>query len=669
MQELANRLIAQARGTSQTTAAQPASAAPLALGTLVERARLRVGLWPLKSDSNPEAAMGLLTALGFLLERWSEVVVYRVFTQIEGEPESFNWDINLSQFGVDDFEIDGLDENVAVWGTLEQEGRVWTLVLEVENDAAGDDADNPVLTLTAPDWNALIAELPQVAADIVALLGTEAIDPVAALYAPASYDSKAIESLLAESFAWENELLLALWGADWPDDAIIEDEAALIELGQAVGGTFGSWLVSNLVARALRTDVGRDALLPTTGQLVEAFPDTALPAIILATAAYETGTHGEDVALELLRDAVSTHHDDVVARQALAELFLKMRRLNDVVDVFQRSIQDEVVSVPLYLRYGEILTALRLSGMVTPRYVLAEGSRDIVQMLDEAVGAYDAVLEREPNNVEAIYRRALLLTESDDQRLWTAFQQLVDLDTTGERTRAVIDSFQLVEDVKPGISLLKAAAAKNPNSYAAHVNLAAALLAGERGDEARVQLEQAEEMTDNPTALADIERLLLSAADPEFEFHLGTISDTINAGRLLDDADFDFLEEALEQAQSFSQGYLLLARASIVAEDPTAALETLLDGQKYLPEDSDITALLAQTLWDANESELAFEYLNQGLALNPDAVSLLALTGRFLYEDEQVDEARDFLARAESLDPTNTILRDVKLLISRTLGD
>ncbi len=669
MQDLANRLIAQARGTKSQLAAQPAGAEPLALGTLVERARFRVGLWPLKSDSNPEAAMGLLTALGFLLEYWSELIVYRVFTQLEGEPDSFDWDINLSQFGVDDFEIDGLDENVAVWGTLEREGRVWTLALEVEIDAAGDDAENPVLTYSADDWNGLITLLPQVASEIVALLGTEAVAPVAPLYAPGAYASKAVESLLAESFAWENELLLALWGADWPDDAIVEDETALIELGQAVGGTFGPGLVTSLAARAWKTEIGRDSLLPTSDSLIEAFPDTPLPAVILATAAYETGPKGEDKALKLIREAVALHHEDVIVRQAMAELFLKARRLDDMVDVYQRSIQDEVTSVSLLLRYGEILTAMRLNGMVMPRYMLAEGSRDIVQMLNEAVASYDAVLEREPDNVEAVYRRALLLAEADDDRLWPAFRRLVDLDTTGERTRAVIDSFQLVEDVAPGVRILKGAVEKTPERYFAHVNLAAALLSAERGSEAHAQLEQAEELTDNLTALADIERLFLSAADPDFEFHLGAISDTVNAGQPLDDADIDFLEDALEEAQSFSQVYLLLARAYVNAGDTAAALETLLDGQKLLPEDSDITALLAQTLWDSDESELAFEYLNQGLAINADAVSLLALTGRFLYEDDQADEARDFLARAESLDPDNSTLKDAKLHISRTLGD
>jgi tetratricopeptide (TPR) repeat protein len=667
MQDLANRLIAQARGTNHQVTAQATGGEPLALGTLVERARFRVGLWPLKSDASPEGAMGLLTALGFLLERYSELVVYRVFTQIDGEPDDFDWDINLSQFGVDDFEIDGLDENVAIWGSLEYEDRAWKLDLEVEIDAAGSQAENPLLNYSAADWNGLVSLLPQVAADITALLGTEAIDPVAPIYAPGASPSQAVEALLSDAFAWENELLLALWGTDWPDDALVEDETALIGLGQAVGATFGSWLVANLVARAMKTEIGRNALLPTIETVIEAFPETSLPWVILGAAAYETGGKGEDKGLELVRDAVGHHHEDVLPRQAMAEIFLRMNRLNDMVDVFQRSVHDEVTNVPLYLRYGEILTALRLNGLVTPRYVFTGGDRDVVQMLNEAVASYDKVLEIEPNNVEAIYRRALLLAEADDERLWATFQQLVDLDITGERTRAVIDSFQMVENIAPGIRILKAAIQKNPNSVFAHVNLAAALLSAERGSEARAELEQAEALTDSRATLADIERLLLSAADPDFEFRLGTISDIVNAGRPLDDADIEYLEDALEDAQSFSLGYQLLAKAYIAENDTPAALETLLDGQKILPEDSDITALLAQTLWDADESDLAFQYLNQGLEINPDAVPLLVLTGRFLYEDEQVEEARDFLSRASSLDPNNTTLKDVKLHISRTM--
>ena len=47
---------------------------------------LRIGLWPLRSAEKPELAMGLFTLLGFLLERWQGVRVYRLAARLEEEP-------------------------------------------------------------------------------------------------------------------------------------------------------------------------------------------------------------------------------------------------------------------------------------------------------------------------------------------------------------------------------------------------------------------------------------------------------------------------------------------------------------------------------------------------------------------------------------------------------
>ena len=46
---------------------------------------LRIGLWPLRSVEKPELAMGLFTLLGFLLERWQGVRVYRLAARLDEE--------------------------------------------------------------------------------------------------------------------------------------------------------------------------------------------------------------------------------------------------------------------------------------------------------------------------------------------------------------------------------------------------------------------------------------------------------------------------------------------------------------------------------------------------------------------------------------------------------
>jgi len=47
---------------------------------------LRVGLWPIQSESMPEIALGMAVLLGFLLECWQAVRVYRLLASVSGEP-------------------------------------------------------------------------------------------------------------------------------------------------------------------------------------------------------------------------------------------------------------------------------------------------------------------------------------------------------------------------------------------------------------------------------------------------------------------------------------------------------------------------------------------------------------------------------------------------------
>jgi Flp pilus assembly protein TadD len=166
---------------------------------------------------------------------------------------------------------------------------------------------------------------------------------------------------------------------------------------------------------------------------------------------------------------------------------------------------------------------------------------------------------------------------------------------------------------------------------------------------------------------ADIDRLMLIAEDPDFEQQLGEITDLVNAGSELSEADMDFLEQAMEKAPSFVDLYILLANAYLHFDEVSDALDVLLDGQKVLPDSPQLAANLAKALWRAGENELAFECLNKALVKNKNYVPLLALTGQFLFEDGQDEEAKTFLSRAEALDSQDPVLREVRVAIAKSL--
>jgi hypothetical protein len=75
--------------------------------------------------------MGLVTVLGYLLERWPDVQVYRLFVRAEELREDYVWTIPDSQFSVDDWQLDDLDENIAVWGRCGRSADSWSLQVEV----------------------------------------------------------------------------------------------------------------------------------------------------------------------------------------------------------------------------------------------------------------------------------------------------------------------------------------------------------------------------------------------------------------------------------------------------------------------------------------------------------------------------------------------------------
>src|SRR5687767_12360249 len=86
-----------------------------------QKSLFRVGLWPITSASEPEIGMGIGLVLAALLEQWSSLCVYRFMTQVNDTPSLYQSKIEDTQFGVDDWEIEGLDENVAIWGSFESQ--------------------------------------------------------------------------------------------------------------------------------------------------------------------------------------------------------------------------------------------------------------------------------------------------------------------------------------------------------------------------------------------------------------------------------------------------------------------------------------------------------------------------------------------------------------------
>lgn len=672
MRELAQKLM-HLHYTSEISANLPSaifgSAGDLA-SNLETRVPYRIGIWPCISAEAPEVALGLMSVLGSLLERWHDILVYPLFVKIEGESENYTPSPADTQFTVDDWQLEGLDDNVGVWGTFKRDGAGWVLALEAENDF---DEETRSWTYQAADLGGIVNQLPKAASDIATSLNVDhlrvsGIQP----YSSISRDEQALQSLLKRLGEWDVNLLLWLWGRDWESKA---DHIALVNEAQRLDSEFGAWVFAHATARAMlpgyELPLGDSLLL--VGEVVEKFPSEGIVPIILSGSLYQLGE--VEKAVDLLEAEVQAQPSRTEAWLTLADLYRQRGQVREAIDTFQRAIEAEAVNATLFVNYAVLLPLAEAAGLKIEEFILIDPQDSMLNgyfVTWEAIEAYEEALKLSSNNsanLLSLQMGLLIDLRRENDRFWDTFERLVKADTGGEYVRAVIDQFYFLEDIEPAVEILEARVEEYPARYDLHVNLAAVYLIDEEHDAALEELETARGLTEDPVAIADIDRLMLSAEDPEFESLMGEIVDKLGAQNKLTTEEVEFLEEVVEAAPTYSEAYQLLARAYILWEEHATALETLLDAEKHLPNDAEILEGISRLLWRDGQNELAMTYINRGLETNPLHVPLLAFGGQCLFEDGQEDAARIYLTKAEAIAPNHPALQRARVRITQLLND
>jgi len=627
----------------------------------------RIGMWPIVSADHAEAAMGIGAWLALLLERWPDVVVYRLFARLEGDPEAYTHSISASQFDIDDWQVEPLDENAALWGTLIQDAGLWVLKLNLENDLEeGDDIHQ--FSLSEPSLAALLTNLPDVAAQIVEKLNVTrtVLEPYPAFSAP----DETLQPMLRALFDWHLNLMLYLWGKSWSEKEARSNFETLISTAETLPQAV-TWAVSSAAAHGIQPGYGAiaDFLVSFVSQIIALLPDYPEPAVVLGAALYRYGQ--PDDAIELVEAATEAYADSVRTWLTLAQLYQVSGRALEAVDVYQSAIENEAVNALLYRRYGALMTALAADGRKIDEFILIDpDDYDEAFMTYEAIEAYEEALALEPDSADALQRQALLLTElMADDDLWAVFERLVEHDETGDLVREVIDGLFVLDDLVPAVNVLETAIVKNPGRVDLHLNLAALYLLMEAGEDARRILDHAETLTDDPLILSEIIRMTLYADNPDFEARFAELSGLVDAGHSPRAEDADFLEKTIESAPDFVEAYVVLAKTYINWGETDDALDTLLDGYKEAPEDPQLVECLAELLWESGQDELAFEYLNKAIEKHPNYVPLLAMTGQYLVEDEQLEAAKPYLARAEAISPRHPALSRARAEIAQILSE
>lgn len=625
---------------------------------------LRIGLWPIQSGEEPGTAMGLFTLLGLLLERWQGVRVYRLAARVEGDPDSWRWSMPASQFGVDDWQLDDLDDNVGIWGELETPPDGLRLVLNVEDDRQPEDAPPAVFRQEATDLRALVNALPGFSERILHSLGFQDLRRHAPLYAGPENET-ALQDALELAFQLELRLFLQLWGQVWPDAGPGEIFQKIA--GMATGsGDFVPWLYASSLARWLRHSGDSSGI-----QAVADLNLALLRAHEAAAIIYGSGLFAEgqvNAAYDLLEAQESPGPSMVLT---LADLYRQGGRVPDALDRLQAAIESERTNDELLVYYGDLLQAMNLAGLPCDGYVYLDPDEDPEEaQLQEALHAWEAAANMEPRDTQVLQRILIARAEMGlvDDEFWTLFGRLVALDEACEALRQVIDACYNLESLKPAQDILQQACDKDPGNVELGLNLAEVLLVEQEEDALLRLLGRLNTLAADETAQAELARLRLMMEEPDLEWRLGEIEGVLDAGNTIRSEDTEWLEGILEDSPGLGGLHALLGRAYLGWGEDATALEILLDGYRRYPADAELAALLGEQLWQAGEAELAFEYLGKGLGENPNDVPLLALTGRFLFEDGQDEAARGCLARAEALAPRHPALQQARVHIAATLA-
>lgn len=643
----------------------------------LDRPRFRIGIWPIICGHQPEAAMGIGTVLAFLLESYTQVRVYRIFARLDGDPAVYRWRIDDSQFDIDDWQLDALDENVAIWGKMEEAADGWTLTLNIENDLAAATEDLRTFQWTKPDLGELTAHLINAAAEIAEFLELDLdtsgfLTPFYITDRSQRWDDTQIRHLLESVFRCELALFLHLWGAHWPLTDMEQALRQLVEVSEEVTD-IGVWATASVLVRLL-TMIGEDAenlLMSYTDRIASTFPESTASSVILARGLYTNGFVQE--AYDLLDETIERHAENAVPRLALAELLRRGARIFDALDVFQEAIEEGISDTRLYVRYADLLSLIEYNGLIVEDFVLvnteAQRGRNLIAL--ETLAAYTAALELEPDDVEALSGQVMQLIEmgTAGDRLWESFSRLVERDLSGEHVRTAIDSLDNIADPEPAIQIVRRAAEQHTDRSDLYVCLGMLYMLTDNEKSALRALTTAKALTTDKTDLMDIERLMLAAQNPDFEMQFGEIIDLLSAGAAIDTEKAEFLETVIESAPTLTEAYTLLAKVYLSWSESGSAVDILLDGHKRAPNDPDIVFALGQTLWDAGERELALSYLNKGVAHNPNHVPLLSLTGRCLFDNEQDEEAKAHLTRAELIAPRDPFLNQVRAYIAGKLRE
>ena len=519
-------------------------------------------------------------------------------------------------------------------------------------------------------WADLCSELPRLANDIGALLVGERTLRLPLDY-PALDTGAQPAALLELAFGWNLDLYLCLWDVEWAEADITAQFREAADLAAESGDAFSAWIVGMMALQL--SQAGLEELGDVIEPLLEAAFATKTATTGAAATALALSRLGHiDRALVMLQPLL---RDDAPATiwNAAIDIALDAGRPADAVDICQTALESGLEQAALYQKYAELLTLAEANDWAIEDVLLIDPdeSDESEHVAHEIANARKRATQLAPDLLPPLQMALSAMIDTGDPDMWDYFAALVERDGDAEYISDMIEQLADVDDLAPGFEILRAHVEQAGSGAYARVHLAQLCIVAEdyaaaAAEELRICRETSGTIDDQLEL--ELQRLELTAAQPDFEARFAEIKVLLSANRTPGESEIDTLEAAIAIAPRLVDLHLLLSRCYASWGDAESALEVLQEAGQSAGQHPRISQSLGQLQWRGRQRDAAVATLNRGLELFPSDVGLLSQMAACLIENGQLDDARRYIERAESIAPSHQAVWQLRRLIAEKLS-
>ncbi|MBK9122725.1 MAG: tetratricopeptide repeat protein [Chloroflexi bacterium] len=370
-------------------------------------------------------------------------------------------------------------------------------------------------------------------------------------------------------------------------------------------------------------------------------------------AACLTQRGGVRLAIEVLEAAVGDVEVAPVSTWlALARVYGAARRPDLAIATLQSALEQRPDEPRLLRTYGQQL----ISSQELERVDQSAFGEDSAEARVEALEALERALRASSQLQDRLAVLFLLVqgaVDMDTDVVWEYFSLLARDDNSGRLVDSALSALLVRDDFERAVEPVAVAASASPANPRAWRNYAFAAYHAGRPNEAKPAAEKAAGLGENGPERGEAQLIAAFCESRGAEQLFSELADRIAVGREASERDLEFLEWLVESAPDHLDGYIVLARAYANQDEPSTALEVLLEAHKRIGDVPQLLNELTDLLIDDEDLSVALDYVERALAAEPQHVPSLVRAARITYLLDDLDGAKVFLRQAHTLAPYN----------------